>query len=97
MEFILCAAIWYQDEIKHEAQPENIELGYVWCGWRHENIIVLRHLLLQKSTVKASSVNGFLTSSNRFVDRVDAMEIAIKAGQLEKEFYPGKLTSLHLY
>ena len=31
-EFILCAAIWVNDGLKHEAQPENIETGFVICG-----------------------------------------------------------------
>jgi len=30
---------------------------------------------------------GFLTNTERFVDRVEALEIAINAGQIDKETY----------
>jgi len=33
-EFILCAAIWINDGLKHNQQPENIEIGFVICGRR---------------------------------------------------------------
>jgi len=36
-------------------------------------------------TCKEGSKQGFLTSKERFVDRVEALEIALKAGQIDKD------------
>ena len=38
-EYILSAANYYNDEIKHQHQPNNIEIGFVICGRRHHNCI----------------------------------------------------------
>lgn len=46
VEYILCAAIWYDDGKEYPHQPVNIKEGYVWCGRRHHNIINLRGRLL---------------------------------------------------
>ena len=36
-EFILCSAIYINDNKIHEQQPENTEIGFVVCGRRHNN------------------------------------------------------------
>jgi hypothetical protein len=36
-DFILCSAIWINDNQVHKQQPENIEIGFVICGRRHHN------------------------------------------------------------
>ena len=81
MEKILCAAIHYDDGKEYPAQPKNIKTGYVWCGRRHHNIINLRSVITGEVT-RRESVQGFLTSTDRFVNRKEAMEIAIAAGQV---------------
>lgn len=80
-ERILCAAIWYFDnKKKHPHQPKNIDYGYVWCGRRHHNIINLRASLLNKSS-HGDLIQGFLTTKDRFVNRIDAGKIAIEQKQ----------------
>jgi hypothetical protein len=46
-----------------------------------------------------TEIQGFLTNTNEFVDRVEAREIALKAGQLEgrKVHHETKLFSEDLY
>lgn len=99
MEKILCAAIWYDDGKFYEAQPVNIKQGYVMCGRRHHNIILLRFSLTGEETYTRKG-QGFLTDKDRFVNREEAYRIAKDAGQLllgdyQKE--PYMLTSEDLY
>ena len=82
MERILCAAIWYKDDKPHIHQPKNIESGYVMCGRRHHNIITLHFDLSGKST-KRSDIQGFITDTDRFVDRYEGGQIAFKSGQIQ--------------
>lgn len=82
MERILCAAIHYP---YHPKPPQSNRsapsTGIVLCGWRHANIIGQYFVLTGKATRSSNSVQGFLTSTGRFVDRIEAGNIAIKAGQ----------------
>ena len=39
-EYILCAAVHYNDLGMYARQPKNIETGYVICGCRHDNCIL---------------------------------------------------------
>lgn len=94
MEKILCAAIWYDDGKEYRLQPQNIKTGIVFCAHRHANIIALMTAMLysnwqhneednyKRIHVLKNSVQGFLTSSNLFVNRKEGMDIAIKANQL---------------
>ena len=93
--YIVCAAIWYSDGIQYDAQPKNIDLGYVMCGRRHHNIIILHAELLNIKTAKKNTVQGFLTSDDRFVTRKQAGKIAFECGQISKE--SNCLTSEELY
>lgn len=94
-EYILCAAIWYKEiPLKRPDlleprgfRPYNIASGVVISGWRHGNCIYqvgaitgLRSVLPEVG----ESIQGFLTSKNRFVTREEAAEIALAAGQIEK-------------
>lgn len=97
MEKILCAAIWYKDNGDYPHQPINIEKGYVWCGRRHHNIINLRGTLLKENTRGGNSIQGFLTNKDRFVDRLEAMSIAINANQLINKDPRDQLYSEDLY
>ncbi len=85
-EFILCAAIWINDGVKHNQQPINIDIGYVVCGRRHNNcyqtITSLKADLNQYfKTLNLSDEDhrksqGFITSHDRYVDRKEAWKIA---------------------
>ena len=101
MEKIVCAAIHYKDKKCYEFQPKNISEGYVLCGWRHHNIINTRAQLLEENqkTDSYNSVQGFLTSKNRFLDRAEAFKLAIENGQVIREnaFHSYKLFSEDLY
>lgn len=83
MERILCEAIWYKDGKKYLYQPKNIDSGYVMCGRRHNNVIALNMALTGNPTRRETSVQGFITSLDRFVDRVDSNFIAISAAQTD--------------
>jgi|SRR5690348_6928112 len=98
VEYILCAAIWYKgskEVLKH--QPKNINVGYVICGRRHHNIINLRMMLTGEPTRRETSVQGFLTNLDRFVDRVEGNKIAIAAGQVFGNVEGDELISEDLY
>jgi hypothetical protein len=92
METILCAAIWYINRSFYKNQPKDIEYGYVMCGYRHNDIIRLHTILTHEATRSETSIQGFITSENRFVDRKEAKQIAIAAGQ-----YKGNNTSELLF
>lgn len=90
-EYILCAAIWFKDDKFHEHQPVNIKSGIVVCGRRHHNCYITAFDLNDGKCVEglhesnAKAIQGFLTNKDRFIDRKEAAEIAIKAHQTERE------------
>ena len=57
----------------------NIKKGYVVCGRRHHNIIGIVDIFGKNTTRR--NVQGFVTSDDRFVNRKDALSIALEAGQ----------------
>lgn len=82
-ERILCAAVWVQNDSINLHQPENIETGFVICGFRHCNCFQV--LSMTKTDYhQGNSEQGFLTNHNRFVTRPEAAKIAFEAGQIEK-------------
>ena len=90
-EYIMCSAIWYKQLPKQSSLPINIEKGVVVCGYRHNDIISTVKSLTELRTVKlgpdsvGETVQGFLTSTNRFIDRVEAARIAVRNGQISEE------------
>jgi len=88
-EYIICAAIWFKDDMVRKLQPINIEVGIVICGHRHANIIYQlaemypdrRYILLNDDG--KTTIQGFLTNKNRFVNRAEAAQIALNAKQVE--------------
>lgn len=96
-ETILCAAIWYKDDKTYKHQPTNIKTGYVFCGRRHHNVISLRNELVDMPTHRETSVQGFITSLNRFVDRIEGNKIAIDASQVFGNIEGDELISEDLY
>ncbi len=92
-EYILCSAIWYKElELKvpevlriNGFSPFNIDTGIVFCGWRHPNCLYQMVALTGKKNYEAGeSVQGFLTSKNRFVNRAEGGSIAFKSGQTKE-------------
>lgn len=91
-EYILCSAIWYKDlvckkDFIDNVNPLNVDKGLVFCGFRH-----LQCMRTMSSITGLRSVpsevgkfeQGFLTSENRFVDRIEGMKIAINSKQVEE-------------
>ena len=102
MERILCAAIYFDDEIVWLFQPENIVSGYVLCGYRHHIILEQTRCVglvkEPKDRLDMKQVQGFLTSHNRFVGREEARELALKSGQITNDsLHETKLFSEDLY
>jgi len=106
-EYILCAAIWYKDiklvmEIP-AVRPKNIDRGIVVLGHRHGQVIWTVASLTGKRTVEVADdgvgehEQGFLTNTNRFVGREEAMKIAVLADQLTGATYGDFLYSENLY
>lgn len=104
MEYILCAAIWYQDLklIKSDMpnthlRPKNIKEGIVFCGHRHLQCLWQMTCMTGKRQSEAGlEIQGFLTNLNRFVDRQEGATIHISNGG--KLFYSSKeLYSEDLY
>lgn len=93
-EYILCAAVHFQDGIEYVHQPKNIESGFVICGRRHHNCFTTKSIF---NTPFINSEQGFLTSKDRFVDREEARKIAIDCGQITETMHSTKLFSEDLY
>lgn len=84
-EHIVCAAIHYQNGMKCEHQPTNIKSGIVVAGLRHTHCLMTLYFLLGDAyDVKLAGPQnqGFITSTNRFVYRKEALTIATKRNQL---------------
>lgn len=94
-EYILCAAIWINNEHELIHQPYPSPTGWTLCGWRHSQIIELYHSMTGKTLAQSKYVQGFLTSNNQFVTRKRAAEIALHSGQIQKPIH--ELTSEDLY
>lgn len=79
MGHILSAALWVKDGIEHIHQPDNVKTGFVITGRRHHNCFYTRSLM--KVYRLTPHEDGFITSKNFFVNRVEGKEIAIAHGQ----------------
>jgi hypothetical protein len=88
-EYILCAANYYNDGKKHDHTPKNIEVGFITAGRRHHNCIGTFAQIVGFPYTEAghelhrTEVQGFLTNTNRFVNRKEAYQIAFKANQIK--------------
>ena len=100
-EYILCAANHYDDGEKQIHGPKNIESGFVICGRRHHNCISIFAKMVgfpyNENGLKLmnTEIQGFLTNTDRFVDRKEAAQIALDSGQIKEEVK--KLFSEDLY
>ena len=104
-ERILCAANYYNDGKEHTFKPKNIREGFVICGHRHHNCINIFAQMVgfpyseDAHRLHNTEVQGFLTSTNRFVDRIEGLIIAKNADQLipEEAIRGDRLFSENLY
>ena len=105
MEYILCAAIWYKelplvynDFPTTHLRPVNVPEGIVFCAQRHLQCLYQMIAMTGKMQHEAGEeVQGFLTSTNRFVDRKEGMQIALAANQVINQYHSDNLYSEDLY
>lgn len=83
MEKIICSAIHFLDGEKHVHQPKNIESGFVVTGRRHHNCFATISILANKNLKNIQSIQGFLTSEDRFLNREESLVLAKEAGQIK--------------
>lgn len=85
-EYILCAAVYFDDGIIRVHRPRNIESGLVVTGFRHPDcFIILKEIYPDRKYLTNPDnphVQGFLTSHKRFVNRHEAASIAHLANQI---------------
>lgn len=91
-EYIMCSAIYYNDGVDHIFKPYNIDKGLVYGGWRHSNVFET----MPKGHI-SGSIQGFLTTKNRFLTRKEALVLVKENGQLTKPIIGGELTSEDLW
>lgn len=106
METIICSAIWYKDlqlirnDVPKDAMnPTNVDVGIVFCGYRHSHCMYSMVAITGKRSVEVEVgeyVQGFLTNKNRFVDREEGAKIFI-AGGGKLNYGSKKLYSEDLY
>lgn len=88
-EYIICAAIHFDDGNVHVHQPKNIDTGFVVAGWRHHNCFATLAIISKKTTKQKefAQVQGFLTNTGRFVDREEGAKIALGCKQIARLNY----------
>lgn len=94
MEHILCAAIFVETRIAEPPRRSYTypHTGLVFSGWRHGDCFTTLHAWADLLSIEqrdqigedqiAGRNQGFLTSTGRYVDRVEAATIAYTAGQI---------------
>ena len=82
-EYIYNACIWYRDLPTQKQLPNNIDKGIVVSGINHAQCLSTANALTGKKMFRLGySEQGFLTSHNRFVDRKEALKIALENEQV---------------
>lgn len=85
IEKIICSAILCPDK-------------YIVRGHRHNDCLrTISEMPRYKGISKGDFIQGFMTSENRFVDRVEAMQIAKNALQVENTINERELFSEDIY
>ena len=88
MEQIICSAIWYDDG-KHYPHQEiyGVDSGFVIGGFRHNNIIgaLSTNNKHRNDGKEYKTIQGFITSCGRFVNREKAAKIAYESGQIREQ------------
>ncbi len=86
-EYIYCAATWFKQQPTAHYLPGNIKTGVVIGGLNHTMILYIANALLgNRQCEQGEQETGFLTSTNRFVDRKEAMIIAKGQDQLNASY-----------
>lgn len=97
IEYVMCAANYYDDGMDHMVKPFNIDKGFVVCGWRHPNAGEIYMILNSTAKRWDHCIQGFLTTKNRFLTRSEALELVRETGQLIGPIIGGELTSEDLW
>lgn len=98
--YIICSAIWFPHMNTPPFKPVNIAYGAVVSGRRHSdcfNSLRVLEMPDHKDPRTKGSVQGFLTSDNRFMNRFEAMVFAKRIGQVSEKLEKNILFSEDLY
>src|SRR4051812_37144022 len=82
MERIICAAVYYDDGVHRVHNPVNVATGLVVCGRRHHEIFPILRMIYADRRYLKTMIQGFVTNTNKFVNREDAALVAICSGQI---------------
>lgn len=88
-EYIICSANWYDDGKEYTFSPKNVDSGFVICGRRHHNCISTFTQIVgfpyteEGHKIHNTEKQGFLTNTNRWVDRKEGYKIAFAADQIK--------------
>ena len=85
-EYILCAAIKRITPRQDTTMYHNNDICNIEIGYRHHDII----RRFQGEISRNPDDQGFYTSKGRFVDRKEAMVIAMAASQVRNTYYGRK-------
>jgi hypothetical protein len=97
IEYVMCAANWIDDGIEYTHKPFNINFGRVFSGHRHPQIFELTSDIYPYGEYGKLTVQGFLTTKNRFLTRSEALVLVKENGQLKKPLIGSILTSEDLW
>ena len=87
-DYIVCSAIWLRSVESFSSTIGSVPNGIVFPGLKHRDCMSLIDSLIPKELLpEFEFVEGFLTSENKFVNRVGARFIAKRSGQITQEQY----------
>ncbi len=96
-EYIICSALHYNDGKPYEMQPVNIKTGFVVLGRTMGNCIYTAAEIMRKDYTEEKfhlASQGFLTNTDRWVNREGAYVIAKEAGQIINKTLPASINIL---
>lgn len=86
IQTIVCSAVVFTELPNNGVQLYGVEKGLVLTGMRHHHCYAtLKMLQICKVNNVGNTIEGFITSFGRFVDRVEAAEIAYNCGQIDEK------------
>lgn len=77
-EYIICSAIKRIKIIDIPSKQYNSDIDICCLGFRHHDILIAYEGVVSKNPY----AQGFFTSKGRFVNRIEAKEIALNCGQI---------------
>ena len=93
MEYILCSAIRRIKPRETKCNYHQNDIHLIELGFRHHDILIRFRGEVSQDPVD----QGFYTSKGRFVDRIEAYEIALKAGQIRHPQRTCELLQARIY